>query len=134
MRIYILFITLVIIACKDKQENISITFDQSSCNPDYDINSVEARIVRNEIRNDTLWLSLSTVANCCGIYEAQAMLLKDTLNIVYKEGCIDKVTLTSGKVETMISDASCDCCFEFYFTISGVKTNPRYIKINDKLF
>jgi len=133
MKPYILVILLILIGCNSNNEIKLVKYNQSVCDPNMDITNVKSRIVNSNIERDTLHLTISMVANCGGIYYAEAKMKDDTVNINYKDGTVEKVKLESGKVVDVISQVSCDCCFEFYFSIVGLKSSPQYLKVNDEL-
>lgn len=130
----LLFLFLTVISCSNNKEISLVSYELSACDVDADIRFIKPKIISNSIKNDTLFLTVNILANCGGIYDANVNKSSDTLIINLKEGFIEKVKLESGEYEESVAVMGCNCCFNIYFKITGLKLEPKLIKINDRLF
>ncbi len=155
--LFVLIITFLSITLIHAQELEVVNVAQTTCDHRIDISRIQPRIISKSIRNDTVLISIGTIANCAGIYDVSAFFKEDTLFIKYLHGklSIDTVyknqietiysfatydkrsidtIITNNKVENileLVEIASCSCCFEFNFTIAGLFHEPCYVNVNN---
>jgi hypothetical protein len=129
----ILILTTFLTISAYSQEVKLFTYSASVCDESIDIEKLQPRIISKELKNDTLIIKISTVANCNGIDNPVAIFKNDTLNIFYIEGKIVIDTLKNGKSRTRIEELCCKCCFEFSFSITSLNFVPKNIKVNNKI-
>jgi len=132
-------ISLIIlsISLKGQQSNL-IDFYPSTCDEHQDVERIRERISDIFIKNDTLFVTISVVANC-GInidqLSADAIYWNDTLRLSFEPIPIITDTLYEDE-ETIyhysLSMEECDCCFEFMYLVKGVTNTSIPIKLNNK--
>ncbi len=108
-------------------------FQSSACDEEADISKLQDRIVGQALRGDIYQVTIGTVANCGGIHDAQATMRGDTLKISYGQGSLVTRTNDEGKPYEELLYMLCECCFEFTFTVQGVRRLPPVVTVNDSL-
>ena len=81
--------------------------------------------------DDLTIIGLTAYANCSGNLEGRIKLTTDTLDLVYSPKTTKVLNKKTGEVEEILEIATCDCIFEFNYTIKGLKyLDNKKIKIN----
>ena len=105
----------------------------SACDERTDIFRVQKRIISQKINNGSYELSMGLLTNCAGIYDVSAMMINDSLKIKYREGKLISDTAKNKKITSEVVQYTCDCYFEFTFTIGGLAKLPKVIQANDSV-
>ncbi|MCT4587237.1 MAG: energy transducer TonB [Carboxylicivirga sp.] len=130
-------ITLLFVICisLNGQESHLIDFYPSTCDKNEDVTRLNKRVSDIFIQNDTLYLTLTTIANC-GLnteqLKADAIYFNDTLYLSFEQPEIIIDTLNTGETEYTynLSMEDCDCCFQFMYVVKDIPHTSIPIKLN----
>ncbi len=109
---------------------------EAMCDQTTDVDRVQNRIVFQSYKKDTFEVNIGMAVSCSGISNIRADFNKDTINFYFDEGQLEyRTIIKKGKkiVESFISKANCDCCFEFNLKALSVPQNPKFITVNKEL-
>ena len=110
-------------------KHILIDFKQSSCKT---TTPAPEKILHKELRSDTLILKIRSAQNCDTQYKGDFNFADNHLNLTLTQ--LPKIIKRkSGQVDTIYTTQTCNCMYEFTYTINRIRALPQTITLKGKI-
>jgi len=148
--VFTLFLAIHFFSTSIGQEENGLRYELSECEEE-NILVKKPELVSSSFYRDSLHLIISGKANCDGISNMEIAKRGDTLHFTFDEGhsvvtykkdtsYTYEIKDSLGSIDTLSVNmeiyeekeeyhvmALCDCCYTFYFTVSGTDPKMRYV-------
>lgn len=106
-----------------------IAFKQSSCKTS---TPLPEKILHKELRSDTLVLKVRSSQNCDTQFKPEFNFADNHLNLTLTQ--LPKIIKRkNGEIDIIYTTQSCNCAYEFTYTINHIRALPQTIALNSKI-
>lgn len=112
-----------------------VGFESSECLNEKYLSRVNNRIVAIEQKEDTVFVTISVVANCCIGSVPTVNVLGDTIQLGVHVKSKNVIKNENDSVFEYYQTVSCDCkcCFNFKYVIKGIRDLDKVFRFNTKI-